>query len=249
VPRSRPVTQTIILAAGHGSRLVSGGVPKPLVQIAGVPLIGHALEHARASGCTRAVVVIGHEGDQVRAAIERMQFGKAGVDVAFIVNPHTDNPNGVSLLTAQPLAEEAFFLQMVDHVFGGVALPKLTEQVLAGGEVGRLLVDKAPNGIDVSDATKVRLDGERIIAIGKQVEPWDAIDTGCFVLTRAAFEALRRVGTSEPLTVSAGMRQLTRQRLLGAVSIDGIPWVDVDTPADREAGERLLKDAQLMIRT
>jgi choline kinase len=238
------VTQTIILAAGQGSRLASGGVPKPLVQVAGVPLLGHALEHARLGGCTRAVVVIGHEGDRVRAAVEQMRLGGAGLDVAFIVNPNTEDPNGVSLLAAQPLADEAFFLQMVDHVFGGVALPKLTERGLTGDEAGRLLVDTAPHGIDVSDATRVRLDGERIIAIGKQVDPWDAIDTGCFVLTHAAFEALRQVGASEPLTVSAGMRQLARQRLLGAVSIDGMPWADVDTQADRDAGERLMKDAQ-----
>jgi choline kinase len=141
------------------------------------------------------------------------------------------------------LAEEAFFLQMVDHVFGGMALRKLSERALAGDEAGRLLVDEAPHGIDVSDATRVRLDGERIVAIGKQVEPWDAIDTGCFLLTRVAFHALQQVGTSERLTVSAGMRQLARRRLLGAVNIDGMPWADVDTQADREAAERLLKEA------
>jgi choline kinase len=224
--------------------LASGGVPKPLVQVAGVALIAHALEHARASGCTQAVVVIGHEGDQVRAAVEQMRLADAGLDVTFIANPNTDDPNGVSLLAARPLAEEIFFLQMVDHVFGGVALPKLAERALATGEAGRLLVDEAPRGIDISDATRVRLDGERITAIGKQVEPWDAIDTGCFLLTRVAFDALQQVGTSEPLTVSAGMRQLVRRRVLGAVSIDGMPWADVDTQADREVGERLLKDTE-----
>ena len=41
-----------------------------------MPLIGHALEHARASGCTRAVVVIGHEGDQVKLAVEQLKRGK-----------------------------------------------------------------------------------------------------------------------------------------------------------------------------
>jgi len=55
-----PVRQTVILAAGAGTRLgpASVGDPKPLVAVGGVPLIGHALRHAHASGCTEAIVVI-----------------------------------------------------------------------------------------------------------------------------------------------------------------------------------------------
>lgn len=45
------VRQTIILAAGSGSRLASarGDVPKPLMTVAGVPLIAHAIEQDRKS--------------------------------------------------------------------------------------------------------------------------------------------------------------------------------------------------------
>ena len=76
------VAQTVILAAGSGSRLASasGDVPKPLVTVAGVPLVAHALAHARASGCTEAVVVVGFDGDpQEFAAI------KAGTEAATVV--------------------------------------------------------------------------------------------------------------------------------------------------------------------
>lgn len=46
------VMQTVILAAGSGSRLAPprGDVPKPLMNVAGMPLVAHALEHARRSG-------------------------------------------------------------------------------------------------------------------------------------------------------------------------------------------------------
>src|SRR3954470_23327059 len=65
------VTQTVILAAGSGSRLITarGDVPKPLMTVAGVPLIVHALEHASASGCDDSVIVVGYEGARVREAI------------------------------------------------------------------------------------------------------------------------------------------------------------------------------------
>src|SRR4051794_29378734 len=73
--RNEPVTQTVILAAGTGTRLADSrrDVPKPLMTVAGVPLIQHALNHALAAGCREAVIVIGYEGARVRAAIEALR--------------------------------------------------------------------------------------------------------------------------------------------------------------------------------
>jgi len=234
------VTQTVILAAGYGSRLGSAesGVPKPLMLVGGVPLIAHALEHARASGCLQAVIVIGHEGDKVQAAVERMPHE---LEVRFVETPDISAPNGLSLLAAEGFASEHFYVQMVDPVFAGIALPRLSASPLESGEVARVLVDRSPaDDIDLPDATKVRLDGTRVVAIGKGLEPWDAIDAGCFLLTPAVFDALRSVPADEPLTVSAGMRRLAASRSLGTAIVDGIDWVDVDTPADRVIAERLL---------
>src|ERR671937_127342 len=81
------VTQTVTLAAGLGARLNGGAdasTPKPLLTVAGLPLVAHALDHAASSGCDEAVVVIGHEGDRVRAAVEAMHSSLA---VRFVVNP------------------------------------------------------------------------------------------------------------------------------------------------------------------
>jgi choline kinase len=189
------------------------------------------------------VVVIGPQGEQIRRTVEGVGARLDGLRIEFVVNPRTTEPNGISLMAAEPVVRSAFFLQMVDHVFGGVALPKLTAEPLARGEVGRLLVDPCPRGIDLSDATKVRRQGSRVVAIGKRIDPWDAIDTGCFVLTAAVFDAFRRVVASEPRTVSSGMRQLAVTAGLGAVDIGGIEWVDIDTPGDLDAAEQLLADA------
>jgi choline kinase len=234
------VTQTVILAAGYGSRLGSAesGVPKPLMTIGGVPLIAHAIEHARASGCLQAIIVIGHEGDRVQAAVEEMA---PDLKLRFVETPDVSAPNGLSLLAAERAAADLFYLQMVDHVFAGVALPRLAASPLAIGEAGRVLVDQSPGeDIDIADATKVLLGGNRVLAIGKGLDRWDAIDAGCFVLTPAVFAALRQVPAGEPLTVSSGMRQLVASGSLGSASVDDVEWIDVDTPADRSVAERLL---------
>ncbi len=228
--------QTIILAAGTGTRLGTAepGTPKPLLTVAGVPLIAHALAHAAASGCSEAVVVIGHEGDRVRTAIEALRSPLA---IRFVRNPLASSPNGESLLVAEPHAADRFYLQMVDHLFSEAVLPFLGSSELDDVTAGRVLVDRSPEGLDLSDATKVRIDGDRITAIGKGLDTWDAIDAGCFVLTREVFNALRAVPASEPRTVSAAMRQLVAGGALGATEFGGIAWIDVDTPDDRDNAE------------
>jgi len=239
------VTQTVILAAGSGSRLAAerGDVPKPLMTVAGLPLIAHALEHATVSGCREAVVVVGYEGDRVRRAVTSMQ---SGLSVRFVENPAFTEPNGVSLLAAEPLAAPAFFLQMVDHLFLEPALARLSARPFVSDEVGRVLVDSMPSAdIDLDDATKVQVRGDRVSAIGKGLDTWDAIDAGCFVLTHGIFEALREVSPAEGRTVSSGMRRLVAAGRLGAVDIAGASWIDVDTPADRGIAERLLGRRQL----
>ncbi|MGE3510678.1 MAG: NTP transferase domain-containing protein [Vicinamibacterales bacterium] len=234
--------QTVILAAGLGSRLGSAeaGIPKPLMEVGRQSLIAHALAHAEASGCRQAVVVIGYEGARVRAAVEAV---RSSLDVRFVESPDPHAPNGHSLLAAAACAHPEFFLQMVDHVFAQPVLPLLQRRG-PGGDGARLLVDRTPDRtIDLADATKVRVVGGRISAIGKGLERWDAIDTGCFHLTAAVFEALRAVPAGEPKTVSSAMRQLAAHGHLTAVEIDGVRWADVDTPADRLVAEQLLLQA------
>ena len=233
------VTQTVILAAGMGTRLGSAevGIPKPLMLVGGAPLVAYALAHAEASGCREAVVVIGYEGARVRRAVESIG---TTLTIRFVENPDPRVPNGHSLLAAEPMVAPRFFLQMVDHLFAAPVLPKLVAAGMADGETARLLIDRTPIGLDLSDATKVQLNGERIVAIGKGLERWDAIDTGCFLLTRRVFAALRNVPDDEPLTVSSAMRRLARNGSFHATEIEGVPWVDVDTPADRHDAERRL---------
>src|SRR5437660_6536802 len=240
------VHQTIILAAGVGTRLGSSGhgVPKPLMTVAGAPLIAHALAHAVASGCREAIIVIGHQGARVREAVEMMT---PAIRIRFVTNPDPATPNGQSLLVAERLAAERFFLQMVDHLFAEPVLPRLAAARLNAATAGHVVVDRAPVNLDLSDATKVRLAADRVTAIGKGLEPWDAIDAGCFILTRAVFAALRSVPPEEPRTVSSAMRQLAAAGALRASEIAGVRWVDVDTPDDCLEAELLVSSSTVAL--
>lgn len=63
--------KAMILAAGRGSRLrpITDRVPKPLVEIAGVPLIGHHLARLAAAGVHDIVINVAYRGEQIRAAL------------------------------------------------------------------------------------------------------------------------------------------------------------------------------------
>ena len=153
----RSTDQTVILAAGL--RLSPGsaeaGVPKPLMAVAGVALIAHALVHAGASGCRDAVIVIGYEGDRVRAAVEAMhRTGLSGGPI---------RRNSVFRGAKWPLAPcgRTTAASPVLSANGRpcVCRPVLPILDLAGPTMAsRGFVDRVPDeSIDLDDATRVRL--------------------------------------------------------------------------------------------
>lgn len=66
----------IVLAAGRGTRMKSA-LPKVLHPICGVPMAAHVIASARQLEPARLVVVVGHGGDEVRAAL-------GGEDILFV---------------------------------------------------------------------------------------------------------------------------------------------------------------------
>ena len=75
----------IVLAAGAGTRMKSARA-KVLHEIAGKPLIAHALLAVRGVGCATTVTVVGHEREQVSAAIADLDLG--------VIEAIQDEPRG-----------------------------------------------------------------------------------------------------------------------------------------------------------
>ncbi|MFQ5536262.1 MAG: NTP transferase domain-containing protein [Gemmatimonadota bacterium] len=229
------VTQAVVLAAGRGSRL-ENETPKPLFPVLGLPLLARTLFTLQEGGIEEAVVVLGYEAERIRSEMEKIR--RLRIKIRWVENSRWEEPNGVSVLAAEPFVEGPFALTMSDHVFQREAVELLAAR--SGEDIAlALVVDRDIDGVnDLDDATKVRLDGERIVEIGKDLERFDAVDTGVFLAEPALFDALREAGPAPSL--SEGVQVLARRGAAVAVDGTGLRWQDVDTGDDVRAAERAL---------
>ena len=246
----------VILAAGQGHRLLerSGGLPKPLVPVLGVSLLERTVLSCRTAGITEGFVVVGYRQEILIPAVEELAR-RYDMALHAVVNPLWEEGNGTSALALAPYLHLPFFLLMCDHVFEPEMLDHLraaedeVESSCGAGDVCRLAVDRCIEAIfDLPDATKVRLNGLAITAIGKDLVPFDAIDTGLFLCRPVLFKALERARAQGDSSLSGGMRQLLMAGRLQAVDIGTHFWSDVDTPASLVYTERMLQ-AKLGLRT
>lgn len=76
---------TVIMAGGKGTRIasVNSDVPKPMIPIAGKPILEYTVEMLQRQGCTDIILVVGHLGQIIQD-----YFGggaKWGVSISYIV--------------------------------------------------------------------------------------------------------------------------------------------------------------------
>lgn len=225
------LTRAIILAAGLGSRLESGGnVPKPLRRVSGVPMLVTILKTLASQGVREAVVVVGHRGDEIRAAL-REYDAELGLATRFVENTAYTRSNGLSLVSAEKWVDEECLLSMADHLVAPALIRAVQEWAPPSGE-SALAVDRDIAGcFDIDDATKVLTHGSRIADLGKALTVFDAIDTGIFRIQPELVAELSRLAqTSGDCSLSDGVRALAKRSRFLACDVTGAAWIDVDTP-------------------
>jgi NDP-sugar pyrophosphorylase family protein len=220
-----------VIAAGEGSRLSALGLAKPLVCVAGEPLVAHVLENFAAAGITRATVIF-NETEQECAAFVRTRFPGLVRDV-IVKTTASSLESFQAVLAASPpgrllIATVDAYLPRPDFLAFVRAAERLPVEttVLA---VTPFVADEKPLWVRTGEGSRVREIGG---ASG------DAVTAGFYVVP----ERVRR------LVAPASLGRL-REFLawlcaagepIAAVSIPKV--IDVDRPDDLALAEALARD-------
>ncbi|PZU09195.1 nucleotidyltransferase family protein [Sphingomonas sp.] len=107
-PKAPPVRTAMLLAAGLGKRMrpLTAMRPKPMVEVAGKPLIDHALDRLRAAGVERAVVNLHYLADALEGHLSRAK----GIDIVFSDERGELLETGGGIAKALPLLEDDRFV-------------------------------------------------------------------------------------------------------------------------------------------
>lgn len=144
-----PAVHLAVLAAGKGTRMKSGRA-KVLHRIGGVPMIDYVLAAARTLEPASTVVVVGHQGDLVRAELARhpgltfvVQSPQLGTGHALLsARPAFAGASGTLVLLSGdvPMLSAKTLRKLVDHhVATGAAATILTAMVANPHGYGRIV--------------------------------------------------------------------------------------------------------------
>ena len=227
-------TTAMILAAGLGTRMgaLTRDRPKPLLSVAGRPLLDHALVRAAEAGATRLIVNVHWCADQIRAHL-------AGRNV--LISDETDVllDTGGGVRRALPLlGPDPVFTLNSDAIWTGPApLPALAAAWDPARHDALLLLVARAEARAHAGAGDFHLSGDRPARRG-------AAETAPYVFTGAQILHPRALAgfPDGPFSMNAVWNRLLAADRLGAVVHRG-GWVDVGTPEGLAAADALLAGA------
>ncbi|MBA2661263.1 MAG: phosphocholine cytidylyltransferase family protein [Bradymonadaceae bacterium] len=240
--------KAIIIAAGMGSRLQhhTEERPKCMVEVAGRSILDHQLDAFRQNGVTDIHIIRGYLAERlvVAGATYHANLDYRSNNILF------------SLFCAQAAMEGPFLTTYSDIVF----TPEVVQAALNSAHDISLVVDRQWAGAydgrsdhPVSEAELAEVEGDRVIAVGKQVGPQRAAgefiglarfsELGGRQLKDAFADVRARLGDDDPFHAAKLFRKayltdlflelIKRQIPIGWTPIDG-QWREIDTVEDLE---------------
>jgi 1L-myo-inositol 1-phosphate cytidylyltransferase len=234
------ISEAVILMAGCGSRLRGADETflKPLVPVNGRPVVSYVLDALAKSGINKATAVIGFEANRLREAMQKLI--PVEIKLRFVENPEWQKQNGISVLAARGHVTAPFVLTMSDHIFDPAILNLLIKQADVS-DLNLAIDRKLESFFDLDDAMKVQTRDDHVIAIGKTLKDYDAIDTGLFVCPNAIFDYLERAKKDGDASLADGVRLMAANGKVRAIDIGEAWWQDVDTPEMLNHAEDVLR--------
>ncbi len=223
-----PIRTAMVLAAGLGKRMrpLTATRPKPLVEVAGKPLLDHVLDRLRSAGIGRAVVNAHYLADVVAAHLK-----DEAQDLEILISDETGEllETGGGVTKALPLIEDATFLIVNSDnlwVDGPVDAIRLLEQRWDEQAMDALLlVVPLAHAHCHEGAGDFRMDPLGRLTRRAPGKPAPFVYTGVQIVSRRLFENAPEGAFSMNVLWN---RAIAESRVFGLVH-EGL-WFDVGTP-------------------
>jgi N-acetyl-alpha-D-muramate 1-phosphate uridylyltransferase len=232
--------RAMILAAGLGLRMrpLTDTTPKPLIEVAGKPLIGYALDRLKAAGVEQVVVNVHYLPEQIES------WAATQTAPQIVISDERDRllETGGGVAKALPLlGEEPFFVLNADSVWVEGTKPALERmrQAWSGADMDALLlVCATADTVGYCGSGDFHLDpgGRLVRRTPGEIVPF--VFAGCYLTTPRLFAAAPQGPFSMNLLWD---RALGEGRLHG-IRHDGL-WLHVGTPEAIAAAEQAFEKA------
>ena len=232
MPRIR---KAVLLAAGRGSRLgaLTARFPKPMLEVAGRPIIGHILAGLAGAGIQEVYIVTGHCAKILEAGIG--DGADLGVRVRYIRQPGTEGTARAVNLARPHLEAAPFFFGWGDILVQAASYRQVIEAARPPFEAALAVNpvdDPCPGAAVYVDRQMRILRMEEKPPRGTSTTHWN--NAGLGLLPPAIWplvDALKPSSRGEyelPQAIAAMVQQGTPVR---AVPVQG-QWFDIGTPED-----------------
>src|ERR671931_272164 len=169
--------QVLILCGGRGTRL-NGEVPKPLVEIAGKPIVWHVMSIYARQGFDEFVLLTGFEGERIAEWAAGLEWRVECVDTG------ADTPTGGRVHAVRDRLRERFCLTYADGV-ADIDLGALVRRHEAAGALATMTVvrPELPFGVAALDGDgrvtepRERLAADGALAAYRHTGFWRCLDT------------------------------------------------------------------------
>jgi len=232
--------KALIIAAGNGTRMqpVSRGRHKSLMNLLGLKIIERVILGAKEAGIFEFVIVTGYKAKELRESIG--DGSRFGISITFVHNNNWEKANGISVFKAKDYFKENFILLMSDHVFDWKTLLKLKRIKLKKDECALGIDKNLDSVLDIDDTTKVFIKNSKITSINKNLDIYNAYDTGMFLCSPYVFKILEKTIGEGKNSLTNAMSILASERKLRPFNIKEKFWSDCDTYADIKFAEKKL---------
>jgi glucose-1-phosphate thymidylyltransferase len=237
--------KAVIPAAGRGTRLrpLTDDRPKPLVDVAGQPLLSHGLSQLADLGVSEFVIVVGYRKE---AIIDHYGDEFAGVPITYV---HQREPKGLAnaVLHAEREVADDFLVFNADDAIAG-NLGDVVERQREDGVDATLLVDEVSRDVAAETGVFVTDDDGRLDAVVEKPDdpPSTSVLTGLFAFDPDVFHACHLVQPSDrdeyELTDAIDLF-LRADRRVETVAFEG-DRVNVNTPSDRDRATELVEQSR-----